>query len=279
MHKDLELVFNRLIELLKVDERCKGGWHFGSVSRKEEDIYSDYDLVFLVAGKDFETFTDDASKILAKACDEVLLYWGESFNDEYFKNYCSLIRMNKNLHQFDLFFINTDYPDNWMSRLHSKGCTRDHIIFDKTGEVAEFLDKGFQTEKEVYDPIRIMDTYWFHTEMLIKYFKRKDFFKLVNVIHILYQTHVELLLSQYNALGWGSIESKIGHCVPDEKREHLKTYFAKPEFDELEAAVRVGMNLFKTDAEEICKTKGITYPDIASQVIHYFNQRMKSDIF
>jgi predicted nucleotidyltransferase len=280
MHKDLVLVFHRFIELLKEDERCKGGWHFGSISRGENDIYSDYDLVFLVAGKDFETFTVDANKILAEVCDEVLLYWGESFNDSYFKNYCSLLRVETNLHQFDLFFINVDYPDNWMSKLHSKGCTREHIIFDKTGEVAEFLDKDNQIEKEVYNSIRIMDTYWFHAEMLIKYFKRKDFFKLIKVINLLYQTHVELLLSQYNTLDWGSIESKVGHCVPDEKKEHLKTYFANPDFHELEVAVKTGMNLFKEDAEELCKLKGIVYPEnIASQVIAYFNQRMCSDLF
>lgn len=33
MHKDLELAFHKVVEILKVDERCKGGWHYGSISR------------------------------------------------------------------------------------------------------------------------------------------------------------------------------------------------------------------------------------------------------
>lgn len=54
MHKDLEIAFQRVVEILKKDERCKGGWQYGSISRGEEDIYSDYDPIFLVADKDFE---------------------------------------------------------------------------------------------------------------------------------------------------------------------------------------------------------------------------------
>ena len=47
MHKDLELAFQRVVEILKEDARCKGGWHYGSISRESEDVYSDYDPVFL----------------------------------------------------------------------------------------------------------------------------------------------------------------------------------------------------------------------------------------
>jgi predicted nucleotidyltransferase len=278
MHRDLELMFQRVTEVLKSDLRCKGGWHYGSVSRGSEDIYSDYDPVFLVADKDFEAFALDVPKVLTKVSDELLIFWGESFNDEHFKNYCSVIRLGTNLHQFDFFIINEDYPEDWMCRQHCKGCTRDNIIFDRTGEVTLFLDKGYRTDNNIPDPVRAMDTYWFHTEMLIKYFKRKDVFKLIKNIDVLFHSHVDLLLSQYDTLDWGAWESKVKYCVPNEKKQHLLSYFAKADFKELEAAVRSSMLLFKEDAEEICKTKGIDYPDtIAEQVISYFNKRMGSE--
>lgn len=278
MHKDLELAFHKVVEILKADERCKGGWHYGSISRGGEDIYSDYDPIFLVEDKDFEQFVADVPNILTKVSDELLIFWGESFNDAHFKNFCSVIRLGDNLHQFDFFVLNADYPDAWMCKQHCKGCTRDNIIFDRTGEVAEFLDKGYRTDNYIPDPIRAMDTYWFHTEMLIKYFKRKDIFKLIKNIDVLFHTHVDLLLSQYDTLDWGAWESKVKYCVPEEKKQHLESYFTKADFSDLEVAIKKSMILFKQDAEEICEVKGINYPEtIPMQVISYFNKRMDSE--
>lgn len=278
MHKDLELAFQKVVEILKEDERCKGGWHYGSISRGSQDIYSDYDPIFLVADKDFEQFAEDAPKVLAKASDELLIFWGEGFNDAHFKNYCSVIRLGDNLHQLDFFIINADYPEAWMCKQHCKGCTRDNIIFDRTGEVAEFLDRGYRTDNYIPDSVRAMDTYWFHAEMLIKYFKRKDMFKLIKNIEVLFHAHVDLLLSQYDTLDWGAWESKVKYCVPEEKQQHLLSYFAKADYSELEAAMKKSMVLFQKDALDMCKAKGIAYPEtIAQQVISYFNKRMESD--
>ncbi|MDR3596858.1 aminoglycoside 6-adenylyltransferase [Clostridium sp.] len=278
MHKDLKLAFNKVVEILKEDHRCKGGWHYGSVSRGSEDIYSDYDPVFLVSNKDFEHFSEDVPKILSNVSDELLIFWGESFNDEHFKNYCSVIRLGNNLHQFDFFIINSDYPEDWMCRQHLKGCTKNNIIFDRTGEVTELLSKGLRTDNYIPDLVRTMDTYWFHTEMLIKYLKRKDIFKLIKNIDILFHSHVDLLLSQYDTLDWGSWESKVKYCVPDEKQQHLKSYFVRAEFSDLENAVKRSIYLFKQDSEQIYKIKGITYPNtLVEQVISYFNKRMDSD--
>ncbi len=200
MHRDLEEVFNKVIEILKKDRRCKGGWHYGSISRGESDIYSDYDPVFLVSDEDFQEFSQDVPKILSNASDELLIFWGESFNDDHFKNYCTVIRLENNLHQFDFFIINSKYIEDWMCRQHLKGCTKDDMIFDRTGEVENLLSIGLRTDNYIPDIIRTMDTYWFHTEMLIKYFKRKDIFKILKNIDILFHSHVDLMLYQYDTL-------------------------------------------------------------------------------
>lgn len=278
MHKDLVSAFGKVVDMLKCDERCKGGWHYGSFTRGEEDGYSDFDPVFLVEDRDFEAFAADAPKVLAAASDELLVFWGESFNDAHFKNYCSIIRLGENLHQFDFFIINAGYPEAWMCRQHCKGCTKDHIIFDKTGEVEAFLGRGYRTDNHIPDPVRAMDTYWFHTEMLIKYFKRRDLFKLIKNVDVLFHAHVDLLLSRYDTLDWGAWESKVKHCVPEEKQEHLKAYFAPAEYGELEAAVRKAMALFREDAEDICKELDIAYPESAArQVMAYFERRLSED--
>jgi hypothetical protein len=275
MHKDLELVFQKVVKILLEDRRCKGGWHYGSNSRGAADIYSDYDPVFLVADIDFEQFSQDIPGILSEASDELLIFWPENYNSKYFKNHCSVIRQGNNLHQIDFFMLNSDYPQDWWCRQHLKGCTRDNIIFDRNGEVAKLLDLGLRTDNNYPDPVRAIDTYWFHTEMLIKYFKRKDIFKLIKNIDILFHAHVDLLLSLYDTLDWGSWESKVKLCVPEEKQQHLKSYFTRADISDLEYSVKKSMFFFRLDAEEVCKVKGIVYPNtIAEQVISYFKRRM-----
>ncbi len=278
MHADLEAAFDRLVAILEADRRCKGGWHYGSVSRGEQDRYSDYDPVFLVGGADFEEFAADVPAVLAAAADELVIFWGESFNDEHFKNYCSVIRLGDELHQLDFFIINADSPQAWMCRQHCKGCTTDHIIFDRIGEVAAFLDMGYRTDNDRPDVVRAIDTFWFHTEMLIKYFRRQDLFKVIKNVDVLFHAHVDLLLSHYDTLDWGAWETKVKRCVPADKQEHLRSYFAPAELGALEAAVRRSILEFGEDAAEICRLDGIDYPArVAELVVPCFLRRVASD--
>jgi hypothetical protein len=275
VHKDLVLAFEKMIQILKEDMRCKGGWHFGSVGREQSDIYSDYDPVFLVADNDFEDFAAGVPKIMAEISDELLICWAEGFNSNSFKNFCCAIRIGCNIHQLDFFIINNDYQDDWMCKLHCKGCTRENIIFDRAGEVTLLLDKGYSAENHIPNTVRAIDTYWFHVVMLIKYFKRGDIFKLIKNIDILFHAHVDLLLSRYDTLDWGGWESKVKHCVPMEKQEHLKVYFTLADLNALESAIKKGIILFKNDAEEICEDKRIDYSKlIPQQIISHFNKEI-----
>lgn len=276
MHKDLVFAFEKLIEIIKEDNRCKGGWHFGSVGRGQEDVYSDYDPVFLVADKNFESFAADVPKMMSEISDELLICWAEDFNSGFFKNYCNMIRLGENLHQLDFFILNHDYPNEWWCKHHCKGCTKQNIFFDRNGETAEFLEKGYTTDNYVPDTARAIDTYWFHAMMLVKYFKRSDLFKISKIFNdFLLQSHVNLLLSRYDTMDWGAWETKVKYCVPPEKQERLKTYLVSANIAEFEKAIKKGINLFKDDAEEICKEKGINYSErTGQQVIKYINDNI-----
>lgn len=279
MHKDLERAFNKLVEILKKDDRCEGAWHYGSISRGEEDIYSDYDPVTLVYDKYFEDFDKDVPKFLESISDELLIFWAEDFNDSNFKNYCSVIRLGENLHQLDFFIVNADHTDAWMCRQHLKGCTMENLIFDRKGDTVKLLDKGLRTECGKPDIKRAMDTYWFHLEMLIKYFKRKDIFKVIKNLDFLFHSHVDILLYEYDNLDWGPWETKVKRCVPEDKKEHLKAYFTKADLCEIERAVKECIYLFKTDSEEICNKYNISYSSkIGEKIISYFNRRMEDNI-
>jgi hypothetical protein len=149
-----------------------------------------------------------------------------------------VLRIGEDLHQHDFFILNAGRADAWFCRQHLKGCMRKNIIFDRTGEVGTLLDKGCRTDNDIPSTVRAMDTYWFHVTMLIKYFKRRDVFKLIKNIDILFHAHVDLLLSRYDTLDWGAWETKVKHCVPEEKQKHLLEYSAAADFTALEAAVR-----------------------------------------
>jgi hypothetical protein len=275
MQEDLTKSFNKMIEILQRDPRCKGGWHYGSVGRGMSDLYSDYDPVFLVADKDFEGFASDVKQIIAPVCDEVLISWPENYNSEYFKNFCNLIRINDKLHQLDFFILNADRTDNWWCRQHLKGCTRANLIFDRTGEVGALLDRGLRTDNATPDILRCIDTYWFHIEMLIKYFKRNDMFKLIKNIDMLFHAHVDLLLANYDTLDWGAWETKVVKCVPAEKQQHLLEYFGPASPESYETAIKMCMLNFNHDALEICREKNLEYPmNVANQVSSYFNREL-----
>jgi hypothetical protein len=120
-----------------------------------------------------------------------------------------------------------------------------------------------------------MDTYWFHAEMLIKYFKRRDIFKLIKNVDMIFHAHVDLLLAQYDTLDWGAWESKVRKCVPIEKQAHLLAYFVPADFESLERMMRTCMRYFKEDALHACKEKGVDYPThIPDLVMDYFDRRM-----
>ncbi|QAA33419.1 hypothetical protein [Clostridium manihotivorum] len=114
--------------------------------------------------------------------------------------------------------------------------------------------------------------------MLIKYFKRNDIFKLLKNIDILFHSHVDLLLFQYDSLDYGSWETKVNHCIPMDKREHLKLYLSKADLKDLEKTIKAALVTFKQDSEDLCKSKGLNYSSrVSSQVISYFNKRI-SDV-
>ncbi|MCL2719174.1 MAG: aminoglycoside 6-adenylyltransferase [Lachnospiraceae bacterium] len=275
MNPDLILMFEKILAAVKADPRCKGGWHYGSVGRGEEDEWSDYDPVFLIDQEDFEAFSADVAKILSGSCDELLIFWPENYNSDCFKNFCSIVRLGQSLHQFDFFILNAGRAEDWWCRQHCKGCTRDSIFFDRTGEVAALLDKGYTTDNYIPDTLRAIDTYWFHIQMLVKYFKRRDIYKLFkNINDFIFHAHIDLLLSHYDTLDWGSWETKVKRCVPEDLQKHLLVYFTSADFAELKTAIEKGMTFFQQDAKMICEAKGLLYPEsMVQQIAAYFKKQ------
>lgn len=259
MNQTLIYALNKFVDIVKNDPRCLGGWQFGSIARGLDDQYSDVDPVFLIEGDYFEEFDKELPKMFEKICDRVVVYWSESFNNDEIKSYGVDIQISGRIYQFDIFLLNYSKIDSWWCRLHYTDTRVEDIIFDRDGVVSSLISKAPKGEIQKRDILYCIETYWHHIHMLIKYFMRKDYFKLLKNINIIMQSHIELLLEQYDCISWGGWDSKIKY-IPKEKQEHLMDYFASNDIERMKKNIKNLIELFSLDAREICLNKGIIYP-------------------
>ena len=261
-------VFTRLMALLAADARCLGAWHFGSLSRGQADRFSDVDPVVLVTPEGYASLALELPRLYARAADRLLVVWPEGYNNDYFGNYGALLEHRGELFQFDLFLMRADRMDEHFCRVHRVACTPEHVIFDKTGEVAELLARGAGLAPNTPPDLGYqIDTYFFHAQMVIKYLLRPDLLKLGNLLHTLYQNHAAVLLTGYRRADWGSPEARLKLDVPAEMVAHLLDYSAPADPRVAARQLVRAMAHFGTDARAICTQRGVRFPEALEQAV------------
>lgn len=254
-------VFDRMMRLLAADDRCLGAWHFGSLSRGLADAFSDVDPVVLVTSDGYVSLVRELPQFYRSAADRLQVIWPERYNNDFFGNYGALLEHRGELFQFDLFLMRADRVDEHFCRAHRLGCTPEHVIFDKTGEVAALLARGPGLASAAPPNVGyLIDTYYFHAQMIIKYLLRPDFLKMGKLLRELYHAHAEVLLAVYRRAEWGSPETRLALDAPAERVVHLRDYLAPA--DAAIAArqlVRACRN-FSDDARAACAARGIAFP-------------------
>ncbi len=267
MNENLLKVFEKSLDLIKQDNRCVGGWHFGSISRGLEDELSDVDPVFLIKEEYFEEFADCIPDIFKQICDKLILIWPEDFNSHILKNYGILLTKNNEILQYDIFLMNTAYTKEHFSKVHYTGCNEEDILFDREGEVKALLLNQDEESTAARDILQLINKYWFHCNMLTKYYRRKDIFKLLKNLQYLFDTHVNLLLSKYQKTNWGGWESLIKYNIPKEKQIELLKYFCSGDLKEINKTLHMVTSLFSKDAKGICREQGMDYPQEIEELI------------
>lgn len=267
--------FYNLVDMLKQDSRCFGAWYFGSISRGQEDEYSDIDVVFLVDSDHFEGFENTLENYIKKCCDEIVCIWPETFNCDELKNYQYIIKLSEDIFILDIFLLNSIKNNSWIAKMHYTDLSAKQVIFDKQEKVNKLIKKSPKGSKANIDISYVIKTYYTHLNMLVKYFLRKDYFKIRKNTEILYNTHTELLLGAYDKIGWGDYCVKIKHCVPENLQEHLKLYLILPDIEAMKKQVLVCAECFAMDAQKICEYKNIQYPKRIEQLImDYYKKQL-----
>lgn len=275
MNPLLNQMSNDFLSIMKSKESILGAWNFGSVTHSLDDEYSDVDLIFLVEGKSFGEINNTLITYLEKICDEVVLCWPEVFNSEAITNYGFLLKKEEILLQFDVFLLNSYKMDDFMCRIHYTDLRKENVFFDKVGDVEKLIKTAPKGEIWKADINNLYDTYWFHMNMTIKYIKRKDFFKLNNVMRILMDTHVSLLLAGYDCITWGGTANKL-HFIPKEKQEHIMRYGCSQNFEMNMKHLLQDMKWFAEDYKDVCNLTGIKYDEkIANEIMNNWNEKMK----
>lgn len=264
----LEKIKDEFIQQIQKFDTVLGAWNFGSETHGLSDEYSDVDVVLLIEGKSFAHFADKIEEYLNNVCDDILLCYPESFNGEAIINNGYLISNFDKIFQFDVFLINSEKLNDYICKLHYTGLTKQDIIFDKIGIVKELIAINPVGDFWNDDLIQLQNTYWYHAYMTKKYLIRKDYFKLYNVLHIMYETHASMLLTGFDKITWGGNANKL-HFIPEEKQQHLKRYYCSENFDTIRDNLIYCIKTFHEDTKEVCMIKGLEYStNVADDIIN-----------
>ncbi|HHW90429.1 MAG TPA: nucleotidyltransferase domain-containing protein [Clostridiales bacterium] len=259
--------FYNLVEMLKQDKRCLGVWYFGSVARGLEDEYSDIDAVFLIDDQYFEQVCEEFSSFIQKICDELILVWPEGFNCDELKNFQYIYKIGNDLYALDIFLLNSQKNDSWIARAHYTALKPQDIIFSKDRAVEKIIQKAPSGSTLSFGISYLIKTYFTHLNMIIKYFLRKDYFKLKKNIDVLYNIHIELLLTKYDKIVWGDYCNKINQCLPPKLQQRLKNYLPFSDLKILKKQILDCALCFAEDAQKICAERNMAYPIRAETVI------------
>ena len=266
MNKTLEKMKDEFVEQIKKADCVLGAWNFGSEMHGLSDEYSDVDIILLIDGRQFTQFEESLESYLQQISDEILLCWPEEFNSEAIINNGYLLLKSDSIFQFDVFLLNSDKLDDFMCRLHYTDLQENNIIFDKTGDVKKLMQLNLTGSSWDADVAHLEKTYWYHANMTSKYLKRKDYFKLYNVLHTMYETHVSMLLTGFDETLWGGTANKL-HFIPEDKQNHLKKYFCSEDFAQVQKNLIECMKNFQSDAREVYELKNIKYSSSLSDLI------------
>lgn len=273
MNQQLSLMKDSFVEQMEEKDCVLGAWDFGSETHDLSDEYSDVDIVLLIDGTCFAGFISSLEECLRQISDEILVCWPEGFNGEAIINNGYLLRCGSDIFQFDVFLLNSEKLEDGMCRFHYTGLKESDVIFDRDGAVRKLVEQNVVGDNWKDDLSYLEETYWYHANMTAKYIKRKDYFKLNQVLHTMYETHISVLLVGFDKTTWGGSANKL-HFIPEEKQAHLKRYYCSDDFEEVERNLAGCMRWFQADIEEVFELKGMEYSaDAGDKIIDYWREK------
>ena len=265
MHSRLREIFQRSVDTFRDDPRVVAAWMFGSIGGDAEDEFSDVDPVFLVRDEHFDAVHAELHDIFAAICPTIVLWWNEGYNDNV-KNYAILFDVGEVL-QYDVDIMKESSLTDSFSRIFWRACKPEQILFDKTGDLTSALAT---LAPETYTPERLrwmIERYWLFAFIEVKYFCRRDLFKLLYAQGVMFDTHMQVLRALHKDADWSWWARSVKRYLSKGKQTQLLVYFGATDVAALAAAQQQEMDAFAEDARAACCAWGVEYPELLEEKV------------
>lgn len=268
MHPFLLEIYNKTIECFKADHRVLAAYMTGSAFTPNEDELSDVDPTFFIKTDHYSQFHKELPGIFRRLCDKVIFLWPERFNCQTWINYAVIFEHQGQVLQYDI----TIEPE---PQEKPRRCLPGQLIFDKTGLLLK--ESGVEpapapTHQEI---LHTVETYWLWSYIQVKYFKRKDFVKLLYVQQELFNAHLKLMCylnDPFQPLGWWC--SAVKSIKDPQCQQILLSYLAQQELASFASKIERQIAAFTGDTQRCCSKYNMPYPVHVNKINEYLQQNL-----
>lgn len=172
-----------------------------------------------------------------------------------------------------------------MANVFFCGCKKENIIFDKSNVVESSILQFNSQQPAVETQIdksyvkSEIEKYWLFVFISMKYFMRKDVFKVIYARDEMRGVHLKILRMAINKGDWAWWPESINKNLDKSKKEDMLSYFGAPIISTMKYDFRKQIAAFSKYAKEFCNAKGIEYPNNLEVIIlEYVNKHLKNAI-
>jgi hypothetical protein len=253
MHDYLKDTIDRLTRHFSHDQRCVGVLLHGSGAQGTDDIYSDIDLAIVVDEKDYVAVRDGLKDLCSSICGQIRLWYPEGDQQDCV-NYAFLFEAEDSKFLCDLaIFTLSAYSKKPYDHTEK-------VLFDRDN--ALMLIRGGQPRLEMHADIipGIVEVYWLYAYLNGKYYQRNDLYKSIYILQTLFNHHMQLLGVLHPGTGWCWWPTDIKK-LPEGHQQVMLSYMQCMGMRNIPSIMMNTLDQFSSDARDICRNNGLTYPD------------------
>jgi predicted nucleotidyltransferase len=252
MHPLLQQTAESLEQHFRADDRCLGGYLWGSAARGTEDLYSDLDIGIVVRDGEFDAVKAELRSTCERLCGKIQGWLPEGERDQ-FGNYAFLFEAGPHLLLCDFTVMSTAFlaRNPWRRPIR--------ILFDRQGVLAGARQAAPPPSYSPDGLLPAIHDYWIYAYLNGKYWQRSDLDKLLYVQSVLFQTHMKLLHALHPNEEWAWWPVSLHH-LPEEHQAAMHAYFGASDLASIAAALRSELDRFSQDAQAAARAWATVYP-------------------
>ena len=250
------------VALLEAQPGVLAAWHDGSVGDGTDDEYSDVDPVFIIEDAHFRELEKNLPDIFARISPDIVLFWPERVNNEYFYNYAIFIKYEGELIQYDFNALTLSALENNPYRLAKIPLRA--ILFEKDGMLTKIIN-GLEKKPDAVPSretvARAIETFWLYAYINVKYLRRRAVYKIAYALEELRTAHLVVMNGLAGGGKWNWWAGALTKNTDAAQKEEMLVYFGGCDIERMKADFYASCDLFSRDARRLCTQSGADYPE------------------